>query len=83
MKLIHPFCHFDAGEIFASKSAMKIQSLSSFSRRFLLRRNDNTLRLKCLETIIELLLVAELRKKTFVKVLNFDKGLSYSLEFGI
>jgi hypothetical protein len=34
------FCHFDGGEIFASNSAMRIQSLSSFSWRFLVPRND-------------------------------------------
>ena len=30
------FCHFDEGEIFASNSATKVKSLSSFSRSFLL-----------------------------------------------
>jgi len=49
-------CHFDGGEIFASNSVMRIQSLSSFSRRFLLRRNE-TVRL-----IIILIKTFRLRK---------------------
>ena len=33
-------CHFDGGEILASNSVKRSQSLSSFSRRFLVPRND-------------------------------------------